>query len=116
MKNKGMEYPGQRNREKFEVEDVKYEKAAERLLFGSGIRTAIVLISLITILPIGIVALVFWIRGKKRLNKGEKAGAADDFAEAENMALTSISFGILGVITILMCLEQLKRNLRTVYG
>jgi hypothetical protein len=59
--------------------------------------------------------LKFFFQGKKRWNRGEKAGASNDFAEAENMALTSISFGILGVITVLMCLEQLKRDLKAVY-
>ena len=39
---------------------------------------------------------------------GRKKREAENFHEAENMALTSISFGLCAILTILICIPQLK--------
>ena len=39
---------------------------------------------------------------------GRKKREAENFYEAENMALTSISFGLCAILTILICIPQLK--------
>ncbi|XP_032237855.2 uncharacterized protein LOC116618385 [Nematostella vectensis] len=99
----------------FQIEDVEYEEARKCLLFKNGARTALVFLSLVPILPIGLISVFFWFRGRKRMKAGEKKSSVIDFAEAENMALTSILFGLCGLLTVLICIEQLKRNLQTIH-
>lgn len=92
---------------KFE-EDPAYQEACRRLLFSDGTRTALVISSLLTLFPIGIISLVFWILARRAGSMGRKKREAENFHEAENTALTSISFGLCAILTILICIPQLK--------
>ncbi|XP_078360185.1 uncharacterized protein LOC144644546 [Oculina patagonica] len=96
-------------------EDAAYREACRKLLFSDGTRTAVVMLSLLTLFPIGVVSIVFWILARKAGNQGRKKREAENYHEAETMALTSISFGALTVLTILMCIPQLKRGLTYEY-
>lgn len=49
-------------------------------------------------------------QARKAGNEGRKRREADNYHEAETMALTSISFGLCAVLTILICIPQLKRG------
>ena len=40
---------------------IYFQEACKRLLFSDGIRTALVMVSLLTLFPVGIISLVFWI-------------------------------------------------------
>jgi len=91
-------------------EDAAYREACKKLLFSDGVRTALVMISLLTLFPVGIISIVFWILARKAGNEGRKRREADNYHEAETMALTSISFGLCAVLTILICIPQLKRG------
>lgn len=92
---------------KFE-DDPAYEEAQKKLLFSDGVRTALVMTSLITLFPIGIISIVFWILARKAGGRGVKTREAENYHEAETMALTSISFGLCAVLTILICIPQLR--------
>lgn len=88
--------------------DPKYQEARKKLLFSDGVRTALVLTSLLTLFPIGIVSIVFWILARKAGGRGSKRQEAENYHEAETMALTSISFGLCAVLTIFICIPQLR--------
>lgn len=92
-------------------EEAAYRDACKKLLFSDGTRTALVLLSLFTLFPIGIVSIVFWILARKAGGHGERKKEAENYHEAETMALTSISFGLCTVLTILICIPQLKRGI-----
>ena len=38
-----------------------FQEACRKLLFSDGVRTALVMISLLTLFPVGIISIVFWI-------------------------------------------------------
>ena len=43
------------------VLSINLQEACRKLLFSDGTRTAIVMLSLLTLFPIGIISIVFWI-------------------------------------------------------
>lgn len=92
---------------KFE-DDYAYQEACKRLLFSDNVRTILVMTSLLTLFPIGIISTVFWTLARRAGNRGQKKREADNYHEAETMALTSISFGLCAVLTILICIPQLQ--------
>lgn len=98
--------------EHFRVEEeAAYREACRKLLFSDGTRTALVMLSLLTLFPVGIVSIVFWILARKAGRDGKKKKEVENYHEAETMALTSISFGLCAVLTILICIPQLKRGI-----
>lgn len=93
-------------------EDPAYQEACKRLLFSDGVRTILVMISLLTLFPVGIISIVFWILARRAGDQGRRKREVDNYHEAETMALTSISFGLCALLTILICIPQLQRGLK----
>lgn len=53
-------------------EEAAYREACRKLLFSDGTRTALVMLSLLTLFPVGIVSIVFWILARKAGGDGKK--------------------------------------------
>lgn len=62
--------------------------------------------------PNYLIGIHYSFQARKAGNEGRKKREADNYHEAETMALTSISFGLCALLTILICIPQLKRGFK----